>query len=135
MPVPAGRLLGGLVRGLLDDPLGQPARWRAARRRHRLPINHPKDDTAIHGLSRDRPWQVEAQSASRRVHLVQRVEAAPYRYDARLASRIDAAGCAFDLDVTNRGAEPMPFGRRLAPWFVRRAGTRLSLPRHPPLHP
>ena len=36
---------------------------------HRLPINREGDGTAIHGLSRDRPWQVDAAAPDRAVEL------------------------------------------------------------------
>lgn len=92
---------------------------------YRLPVNHPKDDTAIHGLSRDRPWLVAA-LAPNSARLTQRVDAAPYRYDAELDVTLDATGVAMSLAVTNRGAAPMPFGAGWHPWFVRPAGTRLA---------
>lgn len=92
---------------------------------HRLPINHAQDGTAIHGLSRDRAWTVE-QATPDRAALVQSVDAAPYRYDARLVTTLARDALRIDLTVTNRGAGPMPFGAGWHPWFVRPAGTRLA---------
>ncbi len=92
---------------------------------HRLPINRLQEGTAIHGLSRDRPWLVEAQAPDRAL-LAQQVDAAPYRYEALLAVMLDPAGLALNLTVTNRGETAMPFGAGWHPWFVRPAGTRLS---------
>lgn len=92
---------------------------------HRLPINRAQDGTAIHGLSRDRPFLVETQAPDR-VLLTQQVDAAPYRYKALLAVVLDAAGFALDLTVTNRGEAPVPFGAGWHPWFVRPTGTLLS---------
>lgn len=92
---------------------------------HRLPINRAAEGTAIHGLSRDRPWQIAAEAPDR-VLLTQQVDAAPYRYDALLAVMLDAAGLALDLTVTNRGEASMPFGAGWHPWFVRPAGTQLA---------
>lgn len=92
---------------------------------HRLPINREGDGTAIHGLSRDRPWQVDAAAPDRAV-LVQAVDAAPYRYHARLVTALSTAGLALDLTVTNTGDAPMPFGAGWHPWFVRPTGTHLA---------
>jgi aldose 1-epimerase len=92
---------------------------------HLLPINRPQDGTAIHGLSRDRAWQVAARAPDR-VVLAQAVAAGPYRYAARLESSAGPAGFALDLSVTNAGADPLPFGAGWHPWFVRPPGTRLA---------
>ena len=92
---------------------------------HRLPVNRAQDGTAIHGLSRDRPWQVAAQTAGG-VVLTQDVAAGPYRYAARLETRIEGDGLALDLSLTNAGDAPMPFGAGWHPWFVRPPGTRLA---------
>ena len=88
---------------------------------HRLPVNRAQDGTAIHGLSRDRPWAVTGPGA-----IVQEVEAGPYRYTARIDHAASPAGFVIDLAVTNTGAAPMQFGAGWHPWFVRPGGTRLS---------
>ncbi|MBR0671360.1 aldose epimerase family protein [Neoroseomonas soli] len=92
---------------------------------HRLPMNRPQDGTAIHGLSRDRPWRVAERSASR-VALVQDVAEAPYRYAARLVVAAEEERLLLDLAVSNTGEEALPFGAGWHPWFVRPLGTRLS---------
>ena len=92
---------------------------------HRLPVNRAADNTAIHGLSRDRAWDV-AEAAPDRVLLTQTVDAAPYHYDARLTTRLTPAALFLDIGVTNRGDEPLPFGFGWHPWFVRPPGTRLA---------
>lgn len=91
----------------------------------RLPINRPQENTAIHGLSRDRRWTVTS-AALDHVVLEQSVDAAPYRYEARLVVAVTPAAVSFDLAVTNQGAVAMPFGAGWHPWFSRPAGTRLS---------
>jgi aldose 1-epimerase len=124
VPVPEGAPLGGPFGAFWMIPWAN--RLDAGRLGpYRLPVNRAADDTAIHGLSRDRPWQVAAQAPDRAL-LTQQVDAAPYRYEARLAVTLDGAGLTLDLTVTNRGAAPMPFGAGWHPWFVRPAGTRLS---------
>lgn len=124
VPAPAGAALGGPFGAFWMIPWAN--RLDAGRLGpYRLPVNRAEDDTAIHGLSRDRPWRVETQAPDRAL-LVQQIDAAPYRYAARLAVILDAAGLALDLTVTNRGEAPMPFGAGWHPWFVRPAGTHLS---------
>lgn len=91
---------------------------------HRLPINRAAEGTAIHGLSRDRPWQV-AEATSDRVLLTQAVAAGPYRYEARLLHGVWPGGFSLDLAITNTGDTPLPFGAGWHPWFVRPPGTRL----------
>ena len=124
VPVPPGAALGGPFGAFWMIPWAN--RLDAGRLGpYRLPVNRAEDDTAIHGLSRDHPWQVETRAPDRAL-LVQHIDAAPYRYAARLAVILDAAGLALDLTVTNRGEAPMPFGAGWHPWFVRPAGTHLS---------
>ena len=92
---------------------------------HRLPVNRPQDGTAIHGLSRDRPWRVAEATASR-AGLEQEVAAAPFRYRARLAMTAEERGFVLDLHVANAGEEALPFGAGWHPWFARPRGTRLA---------
>jgi aldose 1-epimerase len=93
--------------------------------RHRLKVNRPQDNTAIHGLSRDRPWLVAAR-ATDSATLAQEVEAAPYHYAARLGVVAAAAAVTLDLAIVNMGAEALPFGAGWHPWFRRPPGTRLA---------
>jgi aldose 1-epimerase len=124
VPAPAGARLGGPFGAFWMIPWanrldgGQVAG-------HRMPVNRAQDGTAIHGLSRDRPWRVE-QAAPDRVVLAQSVAAGPYRYEARLRHAASAEGFVLDLEVTNTGDLPRPFGAGWHPWFVRPAGTRLA---------
>lgn len=124
VPTPAGRRLGGPFGAFWMIPWAN--RLDGGRLGpHRLPINRQAENTAIHGLSRDRAWQV-ATAAPDRVVLNQAVDAAPYRYDARLVTALSATGLTLDLTVTNTGTGPMPFGAGWHPWFVRPAGARLA---------
>lgn len=124
VPVPQGGRLGGPFGAFWMIPWAN--RLDSGRLGpHRLPINREGDNTAIHGLSRDRPWQVETAAPDRAV-LVQAVDAAPYRYEARLVTTLSAAGLSLDLTVTNTGDAPMPFGAGWHPWFVRPPGTHLA---------
>lgn len=120
VPAPAGARLGGPFGAFWMIPWAN--RLDGGRLgAHRLPVNRVADGTAIHGLSRDRPWRVTGPGA-----LAQEVEAGPYRYEARLSHAATPAGFVIDLAVTNAGAAPMPFGAGWHPWFLRPAGTRLA---------
>ncbi|WP_426955001.1 aldose epimerase [Muricoccus radiodurans] len=93
---------------------------------HRFPHNRVEERTALHGLSRERPWQVEEGGPDRAV-LTQRIPAdgQPFAYAARLEVRL-AGGFHLALTVTNEGAEGMPFGTGWHPFFARPAGTRID---------
>jgi aldose 1-epimerase len=95
---------------------------------HSLPINRPCDDTAIHGLVRDRPWVVE-QVAAARCELVQHFDGAaeglPWHYTARLSVALGAEGASIGLSLTNTAALPFPFGLGWHPFFLRPPGTGL----------
>jgi aldose 1-epimerase len=122
-PAPAGARLGGPFGAFWMIPWAN--RLDGGRLgAHRLPVNRAQDGTAIHGLSRDRPWRVD-EAAPGRALLAQRVAAGPYRYDARLLHEATAQGFVLDLAVTNTGDATLPFGAGWHPWFARPPGTRL----------
>ena len=89
-----------------------------------FPCNRVAERTALHGLSRERAWEVESAVSDRAV-LVQRIDTAPYRYVARMELRLSAA-FRLMLTVTNEGEEGMPFGSGWHPFFTRPAGTRIA---------
>jgi aldose 1-epimerase len=90
-----------------------------------LPVNKAGENTAIHGLSRDRPWQVVGASETQ-VRLVQTVMVPPYAYRVGLTVRLAADGLRLAAIVTNVGAEEAPVGLGWHPWFARREGQRVS---------
>ncbi|MBX6743065.1 MAG: aldose epimerase [Acetobacteraceae bacterium] len=97
---------------------------------YRLPINHPWDDTAIHGLSREHPWRVEAASPGH-VVLVQEIDAEslglglPWRYAAHFELTLRESGAEIALRLTNAADLPFPFGLGWHPFLARPPGTRL----------
>jgi aldose 1-epimerase len=95
---------------------------------YQLPINRPEDGTAIHGLARDRAWQVEQQSGDR-CTLTQALDGAaegqPYRYRAQLSLALEPEGARLSVAVTNAAEQPFPFGLGWHPFFLRPAGTGL----------
>ncbi len=90
----------------------------------RLPVNRPAEDTAIHGLSRDRPFAVVSAGPDR-VRLAQDLDAPPYACRVALAIRLRPEGLSVAAVITNRGAQPAPIGLGWHPWFARRPGQRV----------
>jgi aldose 1-epimerase len=93
---------------------------------HAMPINRPAENTAIHGLARDLPWQVQSAAPDRAV-LQQRLTFAPFDYAARLTLLLDAAGLMMEMELRHEGAAPVPYGMGWHPWFARSAETLLHL--------
>ena len=92
---------------------------------YQLPVNRPEDGTAIHGLSRDLPWEVAERAAGRAV-LTQTVTGpAPFHYAARLDMALGAEGVALRCILTNLAEAPRPHGLGWHPFFPRPPGTRL----------
>ncbi|CAN5742531.1 aldose 1-epimerase [soil metagenome] len=81
-----------------------------------LPVNWP-DGSAIHGLVAQRPWTVAAESAAE-VTLRVDAELAPYHISCTQRFALAADGLEHHLDMTNIGAETVPFGLGIHPWFV-----------------
>ena len=93
---------------------------------HAMPINRPAENTAIHGLARDLPWQVQSAAPDRAV-LFQRTTLAPFDYAARLMLLLDADGLLMKMELRHEGAAPLPYGMGWHPWFARDAETSLQL--------
>lgn len=96
-------------------------------RDHRIPVNRPAEGMAIHGCARDRAWRVvEATGAGATLALHLDEPALPWRFDLVQRVTLGAAGVLVTLDLTNRGAAPMPFGIGLHPWFCKTEAARLE---------
>ncbi|MBL6459027.1 aldose epimerase [Belnapia sp. T6] len=95
---------------------------------YQLPVNRVADNTAIHGLARDRAWQVESAGPAA-CELVQVLDGAaeglPWHYVARLQVALGADGMRCALALTNAGTLPFPFGLGWHPFFLRPPGTGL----------
>jgi aldose 1-epimerase len=92
-----------------------------------LPANFPPERHSIHGLSWQRPWQVESEAPNKCV-IADEYEGDgpwPWAYRAEQRVRLGDKGCAVTLVLTNRGATPMPAGIGLHPYFRRGAEPRL----------
>ena len=90
-----------------------------------LPVNRPRDRTAIHGLVRDRAWTVAQQDAAMAV-LTLALDAPPFACDTRLEVGLSDAGLHLSLTLTARGDRPQPLGLGWHPWFARPPGTHLA---------
>lgn len=92
---------------------------------HRMPINRPEEDTAIHGFLRDRAWEI-AEAAPDRLVLACRFDRPPFRGEAKLIARLAPDHLALQIVLTNGGAVPTPMGLGWHPYFARPIGTRFS---------
>jgi aldose 1-epimerase len=90
---------------------------------YRLPINEPRTGGAIHGLTRDRPWQL-VDSSTDAVTLA--LDLAPqhgYPFSLGLTAAYSLAGDGLTVTVsaTNRGEQSCPYGAGAHP-YIRVAG-------------
>jgi aldose 1-epimerase len=93
---------------------------------HAMPINRAAEATAIHGLTRDLPWEVVSAAPDDAV-LQQRLTSAPFDYTARLAVSFDADGLVMEMELRHEGVAPVPYGMGWHPWFTRSAASSLHL--------
>ena len=97
-------------------------------REYRLPINRPPEPLAIHGFGFQAAWRVGEQDASTvRLHHVHQSQKSPFRYRAEQLFRLRPGRVSIEISVTHEGAEPMPYGIGLHPWFPRPSDTWLAL--------
>ncbi|WP_170985045.1 aldose epimerase [Roseomonas sp. AR75] len=99
-------------------------RFTASGVEHRMPINRPEENTAIHGFLRDMPWTVREASADAAV-LDCSFDRAPFKGSARMTLRLHPDHLAMSFALTNHGAAPVPMGFGWHPYFARHPGTRL----------
>ena len=87
--------------------------------------NRPGEPCPIHGDGWQHPWRVGAQSASSVSLQLDRRDASPFSYVARLRYLLFDHALRVTLEVTNTGKAPLPFGLGLHPWLERRPGVTL----------
>lgn len=92
-----------------------------------LPRNFPPEPHAIHGQGWQHSWTV-ADAAARRAELTFRhvVPGTPLDYRARQILELHDHGLEVTIDLTNVGAQPMPAGIGLHPYFARTARGTLT---------
>ena len=82
--------------------------------------NNPPEKYVVHGTGWHRPWRVERaspDSADLRLEAV-RLDGV-YSYEAAQVFTLDGAGLTVTMSISNVGAEELPFGFGLHPWFER----------------
>ena len=80
-----------------------------------LPVN-AGDGSAIHGLVAAVPWMVVAAS-DQAAEFEVTVRVAPYDLSGRQVFELGEGGLRLTLSVTNEGAQPVPVGLGIHPWF------------------
>jgi aldose 1-epimerase len=102
------------------------ATYRFAGREYRLPVTEPRTGSAIHGLTRERPWRlVDQSSASVTLALeLPPEDGYPFALGLSAAYSLDTRGVTVRVSATNRGQVPCPFGAGAHP-YVRLAGDGL----------
>jgi aldose 1-epimerase len=93
-------------------------------RTHRLPVNRPDENVAIHGLSRFEPFERLSQTDSS-LRLLHRCRRGVFSYDLVQTIQLDPSGVSVRLTILNRG-DRMPFGLGLHPYFVREEAASLQ---------
>jgi len=91
----------------------------------RLEPNRPNEPYPIHGEGWLLPWTVAERGDSRVALELDRADASPYRYTARLTYRLAGAALRMRLSVTHTGTSPMPYGLGFHPWFPFTPGVSL----------
>ncbi|GAB5455010.1 MAG: aldose 1-epimerase [Henriciella sp.] len=93
-----------------------------------LHANLPPEPHAIHGFGWQTAWKVQAQS-TQSVTLIHDhdADAWPWDYTALQTFRLEAEALIVDMEVENKGPNPMPAGLGWHPYFLRKGAT-LKLP-------
>ncbi|EJL92749.1 galactose mutarotase-like enzyme [Herbaspirillum sp. CF444] len=90
--------------------------------------NRAGENYPIHGDGWLQAWQAEAYTDNSVVLTLnsEQYDGDPYTYSATQTLTLHDDGLEIDLQVTNRGADELPFGLGLHPYFPRNAATRLQ---------
>lgn len=91
----------------------------------RMAVNRPEEDTALHGLLRERPWTVDEARPGRAV-LRCELDHPPFRCAARLEAGLSEDRFTLSLALTNAAEDTVPMGIGWHPFFRRPPGTRLQ---------
>ena len=103
------------------------ARFTHRGRSHALPPNFVPEPHAIHGDGWTSAWElVSAQPSAAELELLRDPSEGPWRYRAWQRFWLYPDRLEIELGITNRGAEPMPFGLGLHPYLTHRDDALLS---------
>ena len=97
---------------------------------HPVRPNRAGEPYPIHGDGWLQPWEV-AQPAPDTLRMTLRsqgFDGNPYDYECVQTFRLVEGGLDQGVRVQHRGAQPLPYGLGLHPWFPRTPGTRISAP-------
>lgn len=85
---------------------------------HVFPINWPDEAVAIHGTGWSEEWAVVAVSdESVTLDCQWSSDQGPYYYEAELSASLQGNVIDLGLKLTNRGAQQLPMGLGIHPWF------------------
>jgi len=95
---------------------------------HPLVKNNGDEPHAIHGVGWQRPWEVlESDARFAMLAYEHRPDASwPFAFDASQTFRLGTHTLEMTLSITNQSATPAPAGLGWHPYFVKRAGSRVS---------
>lgn len=93
---------------------------------HPVAPTHPAHPLPIHGSAALAEWEVVAQAPSSMTLRAEIDWPAPFHYAAEVTWALTGAALSVELTVTHLGAEPLPHGLGIHPWFRRTAHTRLQ---------
>ena len=94
---------------------------------HPMRPNRAGEPYPIHGDGWLQAWTLSRPAEDMAVLTLasRHVDGAPYDYEAVQTFRLVEGGLDQAIEVTHRGADPLPYGLGLHPWFPRAAGTRV----------
>jgi aldose 1-epimerase len=94
---------------------------------YRLEANNPPERFNVHGTGWRSAWTIEVLTdAVARMSLSVDDGRDPFRYRAQQLFALDDGGLSVRIGLCNTGAETMPFGFGLHPWFPRDADATLT---------
>ena len=132
-PLSAADRVAGNVLGVAMFPMTPYANRIAGNRfdfrgkSYTVAANNPPERFNVHGTGWHRPWRVTEQSATEARLELEVIEAgAAYAYRASQHFVLTPEALSVTLTIANAGAEVMPFGFGLHPWFERDADVTLQ---------
>ena len=87
--------------------------------------NRAGEPCPIHGEGWQHAWQVSDQQSDAVTLVLDRRDAQPFSYEARLQYALNHDALAVSLEVRNTGTVRLPFGLGLHPWLPRPGDARL----------
>lgn len=91
---------------------------------HALPVNEPDRRNALHGLVLGSGWEHhdDGPGATRLLLRLAPVDGYPFRLELSLRYRLSESGLTVELDATNTGDAPAPYGCGFHPYLLPESG-------------